>query len=98
MMHTALVESHPASPADMAMTVAERLAIVKQGMKDVEAREFGQIGCFCSKVDMGKPVFVMACFVSKAPYLSLSIQSADEKHMNFEAMRGMLEKAAARRK
>src|SRR5262245_54689741 len=53
--HAVAVESHPPSPADQAMTAAERLTVVKQAMKGVQdTRDFGSIGCFRTTIDMGK--------------------------------------------
>jgi hypothetical protein len=99
LFHVALVESHPPSAADQAMTAAQRLGFLKQAMREVkDTRDFGAVGCFRSAIDMGKPVQDTTCFVAQAAYLALSIQSIDPKQVSFEAVKGLLEKAAARRK
>jgi hypothetical protein len=98
-LHTAAVESHSSSAADLAMTAAQRLAFLKQAMKEVQdTRDFGAIGCFQSTMDMGKPVRVTTCFLAKAPYLSLALQSVDPAQVGYDAVRGFLETAASRRK
>jgi hypothetical protein len=40
----------------------------------------------------------MACFLDRRGYVSLSLRSDDAKHLDFEAVKQLLEKAAARRK
>jgi hypothetical protein len=98
--HIASIESHPSSSADLAMTAEQRLSFLKQGMKKelLDTRDFGSIGCFQSSVDMGKPVRVVTCFLAKAPYLALSLQSVDAAQTGYDAAKSLLEKAAARRK
>lgn len=96
--HVAAIESHPPSPVDAAMSVAERIAFVKQGVKGLESRDFGSIGCFRSTQDMGKPVHVTTCFVAKAQYLSLALHSTDPQQHRYEIVKGLLEKAAGLRK
>ena len=47
---------------------------------------------------MGKTVHATACFLAKTQYLSLSVHSVDEKQVSIDTVKGLLEKAAARRK
>ena len=96
--HTAIVESHPPADTDLAMTAGQRLEKLMQGAKDMESKDFGAIGCFRTSVDIGKKLTVVACFLGKAPYLALTMQSIDANHVSFDAVKGLLEKAAARRK
>lgn len=80
------------------MTAAERLNVVKKGIQGLETKDFGSIGCFRTSIDMGKPVHVTTCFLAKAPYLALTLQSVDLSQVSDEATKSLLEKAAARRK
>jgi len=98
--HAAFIESHPASAADLAMTAAQRLAFLKQTMgKEIQdVRDFGSVGCFQTTVKLAKPVRDTTCFLAKAPYLRLSVQSVDPAQASYEVARSLLEKAAARRK
>jgi hypothetical protein len=99
-LHAAVVESHPPSAVDQAMTAAERLAFLKEAMKEeiLDTRDFGSVGCFQSTVDMGQTVRVTTCFLAKAPYLALSLHSVDPAQVSYEAVKGLLEQAAVQRK
>jgi hypothetical protein len=96
--HAAVIESHPSTAADTAMSAAQRLAIIAPAVRAKETRDFGSVGCLRTTVDMGKPVQETTCFLGKAPYLSLSMQSVDAGQVGFDAVKALLEKAAARRK
>jgi hypothetical protein len=93
---TALVETHPPSAADAAMTAAQRLEFVKGAVKGLETKDFGSVGCTRSVVDMGKPVHATMCFLAKQQYFALSVHSVDPAQVSFEAVRSLLDKAAAR--
>src|SRR5262245_33173729 len=94
--HVAVLESHPSSPADVAMTAAERLALLKDAMKVLDAKDYGSTGCFRTSMNLGKPVQMTTCFLGKAAYLSLALQGPEPA--SYEAVKGMLEKAASLRK
>lgn len=98
--HLALVESHPPSAADLAMTATSRLAFVREAMgtEVLDTKDFGSVGCFRTMVKVPKPTHVTTCFLANAAYLALSVQSVDAAQASYDAVRSLLEKAAARRK
>jgi hypothetical protein len=98
--HVVSIESHPSAAADLAMTAAHRLAVVKEAMKKemVDTKDFGTVGCLKSTVDLGKPVRNTTCFLANAPYLALTLQSVEPAQVSYDAAKSFLEKAAARRK
>jgi hypothetical protein len=71
---------------------------VKKLIDTVDTKDYGSIGCFRTKVNIGQPAFSTACSFAKARYLALSLQSVDEAQVGFDATKSLLEKAAALRK
>lgn len=70
-----------------------------------ETKDFGNVGCVRLKFTkdlagraLPKPNFVTTCFLIGGGYLALTLPSADPKQVSMEAVRGLLERAAARRK
>jgi hypothetical protein len=97
-LRAAVVESHPPTAADQAMTAAQRIDFVKGALKSAETKDFGSVGCIRSIVDMGEPVHTTMCFLAKSQYLALSVHSVDPAQVSFEAVKILLEKAAVRRR
>lgn len=95
---TARIEARPPSAADQGMSAAQRLAVIKGMPETISTRDFGAIGCFRAKVNIGEPAVSTVCFLAKAQYLALAVQSVDEAHTTYDAVKALLEKAAARRK
>jgi hypothetical protein len=62
-------------------------------------KDFGDVGCFTDSVQIdAEKVPTATCFLEKGGYLSLQLQSTDAKHLGFDTVKQLLEKAAARRK
>lgn len=100
--HAATLESRPPA-AGRAVTVEQTLAEVKRFSertgKPTETGSFGSVGCFNSKLDVGgTPQTETTCFLAQGGHLSLSLRNVDPKQVSFEAVKGLLDKAAARRK
>jgi hypothetical protein len=103
MRHEASLNIRPPSPAGQAVTIQQRLDIVANSMKrdkPLETKVFGSVGCFKSDSELGdKPLPTTTCFlVNDGGYISLTIASDDPKQTTFDAVKALLEKAAARRK
>jgi hypothetical protein len=98
-LHSALLTSRPAGPASL--TVASRLATMKPlfDKSGAQVKDFGDVGCFTDRVQIGPTkVPTATCFLEKGGYLSLQLLSTDPKHLGFETVKQLLEKAAAQRK
>lgn len=88
-------------PASGSLTVEQRLAAIRPALVDrngSRTRTFGDVGCFTDQLEMTPKLPTTACFLDRRGYVSLSFRSDDAKHLDFEAVKQLLEKAAARRK
>lgn len=98
-LHGALLTSRPVGP--VSLTVASRLAAMKPlfDKSGAQVKDFGDVGCFTDSVQIGPTkVPTATCFLEKGGYVSLQLLSTDSKHLGFETVKQLLEKAAARRK
>ena len=98
-LHSALLTSRPAGPASL--SVERRLATMKPlfDKSGAQVKNFGDMGCFTDSLQIGQTKLATAtCFLEKGGYLSLQLQSPEAKHLGFETLKQLLEKAAARRK
>ena len=91
--HSAGVISNAPGPA---LSIDQRLAIVKKMVS--ETKNLGTVGCFSEQLDMGEKVPSTTCFLDGGHYLSLQLISDNPKHLSFESVKQLLEKAASRRK
>jgi hypothetical protein len=103
MRHEASLNIRPPSPADRAVTIQQRLDVVASSMKkdkSLETKILGSVGCFKLPSELGdKPLPTTTCLlVNDGGYISLAIASDDPKQTTFDAVKALLEKAAARRK
>jgi hypothetical protein len=69
-----------------------------------KTRDFGTVGCLHMKMAKGfdgkalaKPLLTSSCFLVEGGYLNMSVASEDPKQVGFDLVKGLLEKAAARR-
>lgn len=67
-------------------------------------RDFGNVGCMSMKMTRGfdgkplaKRLFTTSCFMVEGGYLNLTIAGDNAKQIEFEKVKPLLEKAAARR-
>ena len=77
------------------------MALIRPALVDRSGsrnKTFGDVGCFTDMLGMTPKLPTMACFLDRRGYVSLSLRSDDAKHLDFEAVKQLLEKAAARRK
>lgn len=97
--HGADLMSQPQGP--VSLDVEQRLAALRQQLerRGSQIKSFGSVACFTDHIDIGETRLpTMACFQTSDGYLSLSLRSEDPQHLSFEAVKHLLEKAAARRK
>jgi hypothetical protein len=69
-----------------------------------ETEDFGRIGCLSLKITKGfdgkplaKPLRTASCFLVEGGYLNMSVASENPKQVKLDLVKGLLEKAAARR-
>ncbi|HYM08761.1 MAG TPA: hypothetical protein VEU11_19575 [Terriglobales bacterium] len=69
-----------------------------------ETRNFGKVGCLSMKMTKGfngqplaKPLLTTSCFQIEGGYLNMSVAGENRKQVRFDVVKGLLEKAAARR-
>jgi hypothetical protein len=67
-------------------------------------KDFGNVGCMSLKLTkgfdgkpLGKPLFTASCFMVEGGYLNMSVAGENRKQIAFDVLKGLLEKAAARR-
>ncbi len=67
-------------------------------------KDFGKVGCLRMKMAKAfdgkpllKPLLTTSCFVVDGGYLNMSVASEKPKQVGFDLVKGLLEKAAARR-
>ena len=85
------------NPKPGGSSVEEHLATVK--VLGVETKNFGSVGCYQDPIEVGdKKIHPTTCFLAGGHYLALALVSDDPKKLGFEAVKQLLEKAAARRK
>jgi hypothetical protein len=67
-------------------------------------KDFGDVGCLGMKMTKGfdgkalaKPLLTTSCFLVEGGYLNISVAGENSKQVRFEVIKGLLEKAAARR-
>lgn len=90
--------SRPAGPASL--SVEQRFDAIRKQLErqGSQTRNFGSVGCFTDQLPIGGTKLPVAtCFLDRGGYLSLSLRSEDPKQLSFEAVKALLEKAAARR-
>jgi hypothetical protein len=93
----------PSSIQQGLMGARMMLAGAKQA-PETNTKDFGKVGCLSMKMTKGfdgkplaKPLLTTSCFLVEGGYLNMSIASEDPKQVNFELIKQLLEKAAARR-
>ena len=71
---------------------------------EAKTKDFGKIGCLSMKMTKGfdgkplaKPLFTASCFLVESGYLNMSVAGENPKQERFDVVKGLLEKAAARR-
>jgi hypothetical protein len=67
-------------------------------------KDFGKVGCLSMKMTKGfdgkplvKPLLTASCFLVEGGYLNMSVAGENPKQVGFDVVKGLLEKAAARR-
>jgi hypothetical protein len=67
-------------------------------------KDYEKIGCLSMKMTKGfdgkplaKPLLTVSCFLVEGGYLNMSVAVENSKQVGFEVIKGLLEKAAARR-
>ena len=98
-LHGADLISKP--PGPVVLTVEQRIAAMKSMLekRGSEVKNFGSVGCFTDHVDINTTKLPVAtCFLEKNGYLSLQLRSTDPGQLGFDAVKQLLEEAAARRK
>ena len=87
-------------PGPGSLTMDQRLATLKQPLelRGAQVKTFGSIACFTDHMKMaGTQLLTTTCFQETGGYLSLSLRSRDPKHLEMDAVKRLLEKAAAQR-
>jgi hypothetical protein len=91
--------SIPQGLAGFRMMLAEARQSPKKNTKD-----FGNVGCMSLKMTKGfdgtslaKPLFTASCFMVEGGYLNMSVAGENRKQTGCDVLKGLLEKAAARR-
>ncbi|MBZ5649301.1 MAG: hypothetical protein LAO18_02320 [Acidobacteriia bacterium] len=71
---------------------------------ETNTKDFGKVGCLSMKMTkgfdgkpLGKPLLTTSCFLVDGGYLNLSVASESSRQVRFDLVRGLLEKAAAKR-
>jgi hypothetical protein len=71
---------------------------------ETNTKDFGKVGCLSMKMTkgfdgkpLGKPLLTTSCFLVDGGYLNLSVASENSRQVRFDLVRGLLEKAAAKR-
>ncbi len=100
----ALVGARLMSGATQSPVAPARRRRYKNQSSQVETKDFGKVGCLSMKMTRGfdgkplaKPLFTASCFLVEGGYLNLSVAGENSKQVRFDAVKGLLEKAAARR-
>jgi hypothetical protein len=113
--HRINIQSEPPGTAGLPRTIKEGLdgvriiledAKAKNTMIPLEDKDFGSVGCYSVKVNLGKfggskPGawgYDTTCFLVEGGYLKLDITSEDPKDISLEVVKRFLETAAARRR
>ena len=67
-------------------------------------KDYGEVGCLSLKMTKGfegkpltKPLLTTSCFLVEGGYLNMSVAGENPKQVRFDLIKGLLEKAAARR-
>jgi len=73
-----------------------------RGMTRAEAKDYGDVGCLHSTITLGPdrtpPIHSTSCFLVTAGFLQLALTSEDAGLVSDDHVKGLLAKAAARRK
>ncbi len=71
---------------------------------ETNTKDFGKVGCLSMKMTKGfdgkpltKPLLIASCFLLEGGYLNMSVSSENPRQVNFDLIRPLLEKAAAKR-
>ena len=71
---------------------------------EANTKDFGNIGCLRMKMTkafdgkpLAKPLLTTSCFLVEGGYLNISVAGDNPKQVRFDLVKGLLEKAAARR-
>ncbi len=71
---------------------------------ETKTKDFGKVGCLSMKMTKGfdgkplaKPLLTTSCFLVQGGYLNMSAAGENPKQVTFDVVKGLLEKAAARR-
>jgi hypothetical protein len=98
-LHGANLTANP--PGNATMSVEARLGSMKRVLEKqgASSKNYGSVGCFTgSYAAAGKKIPIATCFLDQGGYLGLQLHSEDGKHLDFDAVKALLEKAAAKRK
>ena len=67
-------------------------------------KDYGEVGCLSMKMTkefdgkpLVKPLLTTSCFLVEGGYLNMSVAGENPKQVRFDVIKGLLEKAAARR-
>ena len=71
-----------------------------RGMSKADVTDYGEVGCVHSTLTLGsdKPVHSTGCFQVAGGYLHLTLTSEDPSLVSNDHVKGLLQKALARRK
>ena len=93
----------PTSIAQGLVGARMMLGEAKQAPK-AHTRDFGKVGCLTMKMvkafdgkPLAKPLLTTSCFLVEGGYLNLSVASENPRQVEFDLVKRLLEKAAARR-
>ena len=103
--HSVVVQSAAPDAAESRTTVAQVLrrfdALPANRARKFEMKDFGDVGCYRTKAPVASdgppPLWGNVCFLVEGGKLTLELTSDGSKPIDFEVVRGLLRKAAARR-
>lgn len=71
---------------------------------EANTKDYGKVGCLSMKMTKGfdgrplaRPLLTTSCFLVEGGYLNLSVAGENPRQVGFDAIKALLEKAAARR-
>jgi hypothetical protein len=85
--------------------VGARMMLSEAGQSpETNTKDYGKVGCLGMKMTKGfdgkslaRPLLTTSCFLVEGGYLNMSVAGKNAKQGGFDAVKGLLEKAAARR-
>jgi hypothetical protein len=104
------LHSAPAGTAGVPTSIAQglvgarmMLGAAKQAPR-TNTKDFGRVGCLSMKMvkafdgkPLAKPLLTTSCFLVEGGYLNLSVASENSRQVEFDLVKRLLEKAAAKR-